>query len=79
MLRLAARSLVGARTVRPALSAALPARSFVNTPRSEADGMGSLIDKGKNGAEYVVSGKYQDREKGQGGGGGGAYVRPPWG
>lgn len=31
-------------------------RNFQSTPRAEADSMGNLIDKGKEGAEYVVSG-----------------------
>ena len=31
-------------------------RNFQSTPRAEADSMGNLIDKGKEGAEFVVSG-----------------------
>ena len=38
-----------------ALGAQTP-RFVHGTPRAEADSMGSLIDKGKDGAEYVVSG-----------------------
>jgi hypothetical protein len=39
-----------------ALGAQAPQRLLHGTTRAEADSMGSLIDKGKDGAEYVVSG-----------------------
>ena len=33
-------------------------RSFQTTPKVEAESMGNLIDKGKEGAEFVVSGTF---------------------
>jgi hypothetical protein len=33
-------------------------RSFQTSSKVEADSMGNLIDKGKEGAEFVVSGKF---------------------
>ena len=37
-----------------------PQRFMHATPGAEADSMGSLLEKGKDGAEYVVSGEFCD-------------------